>query len=78
MELELSGNPHLTGPIPGAFWDNLPSGLNVLNLNGNSLTGQIQHTVGQLSSIKTLWLSGNMLTGAIPDSIGNLTTLRVL
>ena len=49
-----------------------------LELNGNSLTGEIPAVLGNLSNLRRLELGGNSLTGPIPAALGNLSNLRML
>ncbi len=49
-----------------------------LELNGNSLTGEIPAVLGNLSNLRRLELRGNALTGRIPAALGNLSNLTVL
>ncbi|KAI3463101.1 hypothetical protein Pfo_019764 [Paulownia fortunei] len=63
---------------------NLPSSLGLLNslryllLWGNSFTGSIPQTIGNLSSLEDLYLSYNQMGGNIPESIGQLKSLAVM
>ena len=52
--------------------------VDVLNLGGNSLTGEIPPELGDLSNLEALFLYGNFLTGEIPPELGNLTNLEWL
>jgi len=47
--------------------------LHVLELDQNSLTGQIPSNIGNLTKMVNLSLARNMLYGPIPPSFGNLT-----
>ena len=49
-----------------------------LNLNSNSLTGQIPAELGNLSNLGTLALGGNSLSGPIPAALGRLAYLEWL
>ena len=49
-----------------------------VNLDENSLTGQIPAELGSLSYLQNLFLARNSLTGEIPASLGNLSELRWL
>ena len=50
--------------------------LQVLNLSGNKLTGEVPE-LGSLESLQVLNLSGNKLTGEVPE-LGSLESLQVL
>ena len=47
-----------------------------LNLDYNSLTGEIPETLGNLNSLKYLDLGDNDLTGKIPETLGQLNNLE--
>ena len=49
-----------------------------LNLNSNSLTGQIPADLGNLSNLGWLALGGNSLSGPIPAALGRLSNLEWL
>ena len=72
--LSLPGND-LRGTLP-ADLGSLTS-LNVLDLSGNQLRGQIPDVRG-LTILTTLNLGDNQLSGAIPDWLGSLTALQTL
>ena len=83
--LELPSN-NLSGPIPAVLGD--LTGLEVLDLSGNGLTGEIPAANGltgeipaaleSLTALTTLDLSRNGLTGEIPADLGDLTALTTL
>ncbi|XP_042412538.1 receptor-like protein EIX2 [Zingiber officinale] len=73
MQLDLSSNNMLTGPIPTEI-ANLSS-LQLLFLSDCSLNGQMPSEIGNLRSLISLDLSFNSLSGPIPTEIGNLTSL---
>jgi hypothetical protein len=50
--------------------------LQVLNLNGNSLTGTIPTQIGRLGSLVHLDLGNNFISGSIPSEIGMMTSLE--
>ena len=50
----------------------------VLDLQRNSLDGDIPPELGNLPSLETLHLGGNALSGAIPPELGSLSRLRLL
>ncbi|KAF2922734.1 hypothetical protein DAI22_07g136000 [Oryza sativa Japonica Group] len=50
----------------------------LLDLSGNSLTGQIPEEISLLLGLKSLNLSGNHLGGKIPNTIGDLKGLESL
>lgn len=52
--------------------------LNVINLSGNNLTGEIPLGITSLAGLGTLNLSRNHLTGSIPNEIGNMRWLETL
>lgn len=54
------------------------TGINFLNLEGNSVAGPIPASIGALTQLKNLELTGNSLTGAIPHEIGQLANLEKL
>ena len=54
------------------------SGLVVLDLGRNQLTGPIPATITKLPNLKYLSLHTNQLTGSIPEQIGELTQLEIL
>ncbi|KAD5961456.1 hypothetical protein E3N88_12929 [Mikania micrantha] len=49
-----------------------------IDLYGNSISGLIPDTLGNLSSLQTLELGSNSISGPIPDSIGSLLSLLVM
>jgi Leucine-rich repeat (LRR) protein len=74
--LNISGNPGVTGHVPWQLAKNVASGdhpgLQVLNLNGNSLEGNIPWQLGRFGKIQQLALDHNELTGGIPWQLGDL------
>ncbi|KAJ6403882.1 hypothetical protein OIU84_012139 [Salix udensis] len=52
--------------------------LNILQLDGNSLMGQIPEEIGNCSSLYLLSLAQNNLSGSIPESISRLNKLKIL
>jgi len=44
----------------------------------NQLNGNLPHTIGNLSYLRTIDIWGNALNGALPSEIGNLTHLTLL
>lgn len=68
---------NLVGPIPSSIGGLLRS-LEVLDLSGNRLTGQIPSSFGSLLKLQKLILHGNQLNGAIPESLGQLNELERL
>ena len=54
------------------------SKLKFLDLEANSLTGEIPASLGNLSELRELYLGHNNLTGEIPASLGNLSKLETL
>ncbi|GJN15790.1 hypothetical protein PR202_gb02731 [Eleusine coracana subsp. coracana] len=69
--LVLADWKRITGPVPTCIPTSLPS-LRVLELPGNSLTGDIPAAIGTLSRLTVLNLADNHLTGSIPASITSL------
>ncbi|XP_017253268.1 receptor-like protein EIX2 [Daucus carota subsp. sativus] len=52
--------------------------VNIINLSGNNLTGEIPPGITNLTALGTLNLSRNHLTGSIPNEIGNMRRLETL
>ncbi|XVF43738.1 hypothetical protein PTKIN_Ptkin02bG0064600 [Pterospermum kingtungense] len=52
--------------------------VNVIDLSGNNLVGEIPDHMTKLTALGTLNLSWNHLTGKIPENIGNLQRLETL
>lgn len=78
--LDLSANG-LTGEIHqffGGFSSNPNNSLVSLNLNSNSLAGELPESLGVLRNLQYLYLSGNSFFGSIPTSIGKLSSLKKL
>ncbi|WP_276165490.1 T9SS type B sorting domain-containing protein [Zobellia alginiliquefaciens] len=76
VDLDLSDQSGLTGPIPNSIATLLD--LEVLILNGNELSGIIPVELGNLSNLESLWLNSNNLSGTIPSELGNLSSLESL
>lgn len=53
------------------------TGLEELNLSGNSLTNALPSQIGQLKNLKILNASNNQMTG-VPAEVGQLKNLQVL
>jgi Leucine-rich repeat (LRR) protein len=73
VAIDLSENL-LNGTLPAVF----PPNLQVLNLAGNSIEGEIPASMAACSGMHTLDLSRNRFYGKIPANLGNCTELRVL
>lgn len=73
VSINLSENL-LNGTLPSVF----PPNLQVLNLAGNSIGGEIPASISACSGMETLDLSRNMFYGNIPANLGNCTELRIL
>lgn len=54
------------------------SKLQILDLAGNSLAGQISASIGRLTELQLLSLGGNELTGPVPAALSALTGLAAL
>lgn len=52
--------------------------VNIIDLSGNNLRGEIPDEITRLSYLGTLNLSRNQLTGIIPENIGDLKLLETL
>ncbi|XP_057499617.1 receptor-like protein EIX1 [Actinidia eriantha] len=52
--------------------------VNIIDLSGNKLTGEIPKDIASLTELGTLNLSRNHLTGSIPDNIGDFRWLETL
>ncbi|KAJ7969708.1 Leucine-rich repeat protein kinase family protein [Quillaja saponaria] len=76
VRLRLGGNL-LSGVIPPATFAVLNK-LTYLEMEHNSLTGQIPSQLGSCQSLALLNLAENRLTGVLPAELGNLTSLQVL
>ncbi|XP_051118308.1 probably inactive leucine-rich repeat receptor-like protein kinase At3g28040 [Andrographis paniculata] len=75
-EVDLSRN-NLTGPIPPAS-DKLFESLQLLDLSGNNLIGDIPAEMGLFGKLKYLNLSWNELESRIPPELGYIQNLTVL
>ncbi|KAL4331938.1 hypothetical protein GQ457_07G017320 [Hibiscus cannabinus] len=65
----------LSGKIPDL---SALSNLELLNLYGNSLSGNIPDSISNASKLQILELEGNSFTGLIPNSLGSLKFLEQL
>jgi hypothetical protein len=54
------------------------TGLRVLNLGSNALTGSVPTALSSLSSLRELSLANNLLTGTIPSQLAAITGLQRL
>ncbi|KAK3421478.1 hypothetical protein EUGRSUZ_G02120 [Eucalyptus grandis] len=72
---DFSGN-NFSGHIPDQFGSFRV--LEYLSLSGNSMSGPIPVSLGELSSLRELDLSGNKLSGHIPDQFGSFRDLEYL
>eukprot|EP00798_Chlamydomonas_sp_ICE-L_P006538 gene6538-3183_t len=73
--------PHnnLMGSLGGAeFLTPLSASLQILLLDGNSLTGPLPPSLESLSHLETLTLSFNNFSGSLPPNLGKLTSLTTL
>ncbi|KAH7840355.1 hypothetical protein Vadar_015873 [Vaccinium darrowii] len=80
QQVSLSGNRFsgsMDSPLSSST-ANSQQKLQVLDLSGNALSGEIPSAVGDFSSLQVLDLSRNSLGGGIPASIGQLKGLNVL
>lgn len=71
--LYMGGN-RFNGSIPSSI--GRLSGLRLLNLSYNSITGEIPKELDQLEELQELSLAGNQLSRGIPNSLGNLLKLN--
>ncbi|KAJ4822349.1 hypothetical protein Tsubulata_048140 [Turnera subulata] len=60
------------------FYDQLLYLVNIIDLSGNNLFGDIPEGIASLQRLGTLNLSRNHLSGMIPNNIGNLKQLETL
>ncbi|OMO59197.1 hypothetical protein CCACVL1_25005 [Corchorus capsularis] len=73
------GNNKIDGCIPKWLWGLSAKTLVALELQGNSLTGELTPMICNLSSIVVLDVSNNNLSGALPPCLSNLSrSLSVL
>ncbi|XP_058214628.1 receptor-like protein 7 [Rhododendron vialii] len=75
--LNLSNN-RFSGTIPQCLIDKGTATLNVLNLQNNSLTGNIMGAFPEGCTLRTIELNGNKLEGEIPNSLANCANAEVL
>ncbi|KAK9098411.1 hypothetical protein Syun_025456 [Stephania yunnanensis] len=52
--------------------------VSVIELNGNSLSGELPNDVGNCEALKSFNLANNKLSGEIPDELASLPVLRLL
>uniref|UniRef100_K4DI23 Uncharacterized protein n=1 Tax=Solanum lycopersicum TaxID=4081 RepID=K4DI23_SOLLC len=76
MELIYLARNNLKGEIPQCLGN--ISGLEVLDMHHNSLTGTLPNTFRFRSSLRSLNLNGNKLEGKIPQSLANCKELQVV
>jgi Leucine-rich repeat (LRR) protein len=50
--------------------------LQILNLNGNTLTGVLPTQLGRLSNLVQLDIGNNLISGTIPTELGMITSLE--
>lgn len=67
----------ISGPIPSCIPTSLPD-LRILDLVGNSLTGEIPADVGKLSRLRVLNLADNQIAGEFPASVAGMRDLKHL
>ncbi|KAF7142567.1 hypothetical protein RHSIM_Rhsim05G0220500 [Rhododendron simsii] len=67
-----------TGTIPQCLVDKVTATLSVLNLQNNSLTGNIMGAFPEGCTLRTLELNGNKLEGEIPNSLANCANAEVI
>ncbi|CAL5427920.1 unnamed protein product [Camellia sinensis] len=78
--LYLSGN-NFSGSMDeffSGFLDCPSNNMASLDLNGNSLGGELPDSLGILENLQQLYLGGNSFWGSIPTSIGNMSSLQYL
>nr|GMD22197.1 MDIS1-interacting receptor like kinase 2-like [Ipomoea batatas] len=68
-------NAGLSGVLDHLNFTSFPS-LTSFSINGNTLSGSIPPSIGDLSKLRLLDLSNNVLSGMIPPQIGKLRELR--
>jgi len=68
--LFLEGNPDMLGPLPTELGS--MTGLQTVNMGGNSFSGPIPSEYGALFNIYDFGLQKNRLTGLIPTELGNM------
>ncbi|KAF7047098.1 hypothetical protein CFC21_056064 [Triticum aestivum] len=79
VQISLSGNI-LSGDIAEAAKSLFPcmKRLQILELSGNKLTGNLSGWLEVMSGLRILDLSANSLSGVVPHGIGNLSNLTYL
>lgn len=80
VEISLQNN-NLSGELPDIFNIDtvaLSQRIQIINLSGNDLFGQLPASIAELEDLQYLDLSHNAFSGNIPESYGNLTNLTTL
>ncbi|WCJ38914.1 Receptor-like protein EIX2 [Euphorbia peplus] len=70
-------NNNFSGPIPSDIGRNMPN-TSVLELSGNSFTGEIPPSFNEMKKLYTLDLSNNHMIGEIPSNWEGLESLSVI
>ncbi|KAI6669664.1 hypothetical protein NL676_004549 [Syzygium grande] len=70
------GNNSFGGAIPVEIRN--CTSLQVLDLEGNRLTGEVPGFLGEFRGLRVLSLGNNLFSGLVPASISNLTGLEFL
>ncbi|CAA6670456.1 unnamed protein product [Spirodela intermedia] len=82
LDIDLASNLHLWfHKIKGSFYNYIGNNLYLfvaMDLSSNHLEGQIPHSIGNLTSLKSLNLSFNHLTGLIPTTLSGLQSIESL
>ena len=68
----------LRGSVPDELGSIAESGLSVMSLELNELSGKIPEAVASLMSCSVFGISFNRLSGRIPDGIGSMTRIGLL
>ena len=76
QELQLPGNPGLTGQLP-EVWGKMTN-IEIMVLNNNNFVGSLPAAWGKMTKMTDFRLSKNSLEGDLPESYGNMTQLGVL